>query len=76
MINAINNAGNIKPFLYNDLEYAIFDDYKERQKIKSMLPDSVMSGSGSTYFVLENSRGEKKIIIQNLLKDPMDNLFA
>lgn len=54
MINAINTHADIRPFLYNDLEYAVFDDYKELQKIKSMLPDSIMSGSGSTYFVLEN----------------------
>ena len=70
MINAINNAGSIKPFLYNDLEYAIFDDYKELQKIKSMLPDSVMSGSGSTYFVLENlintELGDEFQVINNL----------
>ena len=54
MIDAINNHTDIKPFLYNDLEYAVFNDYQELQKIKSMLPGSIMSGSGSTYFVLEN----------------------
>jgi 4-diphosphocytidyl-2C-methyl-D-erythritol kinase len=36
------------------LEYAVFDDYKELQFIKSKLPNSIMSGSGSTYFILEN----------------------
>jgi len=54
MINAINNNLDIKPFLYNDLEYAIFDDYNELQYIKSALPKAIMSGSGSTYFILEN----------------------
>lgn len=54
MINAINHQQDIKEFLYNDLEYAIFDDYAELQEIKSKLPNSIMSGSGSTYFVLEN----------------------
>ena len=54
MIDAINNNNDIRPFLYNDLEYAIFDDYKELQYIKSILPNSIMSGSGSTYFILDN----------------------
>lgn len=54
MISAINKNEDIEPFLYNDLEYAIFDDYKEFQEIKTKLPNSIMSGSGSTYFVLGN----------------------
>jgi 4-diphosphocytidyl-2-C-methyl-D-erythritol kinase len=53
MLEAIKNNADIKPYLYNDLEYAIFDDYIELQKIKQALPDSIMSGSGSTYFLLE-----------------------
>ena len=53
MLEAIKNNKDIKPYLYNDLEYAIFDDYKELQEIKQALPNSIMSGSGSTYFVLE-----------------------
>ena len=53
MIVAINNNQDIKPFLYNDLEYAVFDDYRELQDIKQILPNAIMSGSGSTYFVLE-----------------------
>ena len=53
MIEAINNNQDIKPYLYNDLEYAVFDDYKELQKIKKEYPNSIMSGSGSTYFILE-----------------------
>lgn len=36
----------------NDLEWAVIDDYKELQHIKEKYPDSVMSGSGSTYFGL------------------------
>ena len=54
MINALEIGEDIKPYLYNDLEYAIFDDYKELQFIKSKLPNSIMSGSGSTYFILED----------------------
>ena len=54
MIEALKKDNNIKPYLYNDLEYAVFDDYEELQFIKSNLPQSIMSGSGSTYFVLED----------------------
>ena len=53
MVEAIKNNDDIKPFLYNDLEYAIFNDYRELQEIKKILPNAIMSGSGSTYFVLE-----------------------
>lgn len=53
MLDAINSEKSIQEFLYNDLEYAIFDDYKELQLIKQRLPKSIMSGSGSTYFVLD-----------------------
>lgn len=34
----------------NDLEWAVIDDYEELQHIKSRYPNSIMSGSGSTYF--------------------------
>ena len=53
ILDAIEKNNDIKKFLYNDLEYAVFDDYSELQEIKSKLPQSIMSGSGSTYFVLE-----------------------
>ncbi len=58
MIEALEKEEDIKEFLYNDLEYAVFDDYKELQYIKSKLPNSIMSGSGSTYFVLEDVNAE------------------
>lgn len=38
----------------NDLEWALIDDYKELQTIKNIYPDSIMSGSGSTYFIIDN----------------------
>ena len=54
-----NNANSETRKEYvNDLEWAIIDDYKELQYIKSNLPNSVMSGSGSTYFVLEDVKKE------------------
>ncbi len=54
MFIALLDGEDIRPYLYNDLEYAVFDDYKELQSIKSIYPQAIMSGSGSTYFVLEN----------------------
>ncbi len=36
----------------NDLEWAVIDDYRELQHIKSLYPEAIMSGSGSTYFGL------------------------
>jgi len=71
MIEAIKQGADIKEFLYNDLEYAVFDDYKELQSIKKKYPDAVMSGSGSTYFILNPSEitdltGEYQII-ENLV---------
>ncbi len=54
MLEALKGSGDIKEFLYNDLEYAVFDNYPELQFIKSRLPEAIMSGSGSTYFILEN----------------------
>jgi len=59
MIEAIKNNSNIQPFLYNDLEFAIFNDFEELQKIKSNYPNSIMSGSGSTYFILDNIKNCK-----------------
>lgn len=53
MIDCIKNRRDIKPYLYNDLEYAIFDDYKELQYIKNIFSTAIMSGSGSTYFILD-----------------------
>ena len=52
MLKAIDEQKDISQFLYNDLEYAIFEDYKELQTIKSKLPKAIMSGSGSTYFII------------------------
>lgn len=70
MLSAIEHNQDITRFLYNDLEYAIFDDYKELQTIKSKIPESIMSGSGSTYFVLKNIKNtnfdSKYQIINNL----------
>ncbi len=69
MVNALHNKLPIESFLYNDLEYAVFDDYRELQFIKSQIPNAIMSGSGSTYFVLEDVKTtlpENYLVIKNL----------
>lgn len=43
-----------KKLLYNSLEKALFPCYEELRKIKTALNDSLMSGSGSTFFVLKD----------------------
>ena len=42
----------LKNNFFNDLEWAVIDDYPQLQKIKELYPNSMMSGSGSTYFVI------------------------
>ena len=70
MTETIKIGSNIEPFLYNDLEYTVFDDYPELQEIKKQYPNAVMSGSGSTYFILENLQKTKLdrnyLLINNL----------
>lgn len=44
----------MEKFLHNDLEVAVIEDYKELQDIKKEYPKSIMSGSGSTFFTVEN----------------------
>jgi 4-diphosphocytidyl-2-C-methyl-D-erythritol kinase len=70
MLSAISEQKEIKEFLYNDLEYAVFDDYKELQEIKKAYPNAIMSGSGSTFFILENIKenklGSAYLFINNL----------
>ena len=36
----------------NDLEWAVIDTYQELQTIKELYPRSIMSGSGSTYYII------------------------
>ncbi len=43
----------------NDLEWAVIDDYKELQHIKNKYPKAIMTGSGSTYYSLEEKFTEE-----------------
>lgn len=47
-----NKGEKFRSEFINDLEWAVIDDYKELQEIKSRYPKAIMSGSGSTYFGL------------------------
>ena len=71
MSDALKSGKDIKEYTYNDLEYAVFDDYKELQDIKNKYPESIMSGSGSTYFILKNIEkadlGDEYQVINGLL---------
>ncbi len=43
----------------NDLEWAVFEDYEELKHIKNKYPKSIMTGSGSTYYSLEEKFEEE-----------------
>ncbi len=43
-----------KSLIYNSLEKALLNDYKELKEIKTNVKNSLMSGSGSTFFVLND----------------------
>ena len=70
MIQAIQSSTDISSYLYNDLEYAVYDDYEELQFIKEKLPNSIMSGSGSAYFTLNKNIGidfpDEYLVIEGL----------
>jgi len=54
LVEALKSGhADIEEFLHNDLEVAVIDDYKELQEIKMEYPESIMSGSGSTFFALD-----------------------
>lgn len=55
MVDSIKIGTDVRQFLHNDLETAVFDDYEELQTIKRFIPDSIMSGSGSTYFSISET---------------------
>lgn len=53
----------------NDLEWAVIEDYKELQHIKNKYPKSIMTGSGSTYFIIDDKfENEKDYWTSNNLK--------
>lgn len=53
LINLLNKNMFDKALIYNSLEKSLFPDYEILRKIKAKVKGSLMSGSGSTFFVLE-----------------------
>lgn len=70
MTQKLIETGNTKQCLHNDLEVAIINDYKELQEIKHAYPDSIMSGSGSTFFAIDTrfEKSNENYWIKNNLK--------
>ena len=61
-------AKGVKKFV-NDLEWAVIEDYPQLQYIKQKYPKSVMTGSGSTYFMIDgNFENENGYWVKNGLK--------
>ena len=54
LIKLLNKNSFDKSLFYNNLENALFPDYQILREIKSKVKGSLMSGSGSTFFVLED----------------------
>lgn len=42
-----------KTLLYNSFEKVLFENYSELREVKELMPDSLMTGSGAAFFVLE-----------------------
>ena len=70
MVDAIKEGKPINEYLYNDLEQVLLIDYNEFKTIKNSIPNAIMTGSGSTYYVLEKELptklGQDYEIIENL----------
>lgn len=75
MIDNLNKNNNPTKRIVSVLKKIDKQYPNEINKISIQTRRNPKNHSKTTYFVLENSRGEKKIMIQNLLKDPMQNLF-
>lgn len=59
MAELLANGGFDGKLLYNSLENAVIGDYSELREIKTALPNAMMSGSGPTFFVLEEKVNQK-----------------
>ena len=53
----------------NDLEWAVIDDYEELKHIKTTYPEAIMTGSGSAYYIINDTfKNEPDYITINNLK--------
>lgn len=56
MIAELNeDSPKIEKYLHNDLEIALIQDYKQLAQIKEACTNAIMSGSGSTFFQLNEN---------------------
>lgn len=66
---------NITELLYNDLEKVVFEKYQQIKKIKEELllysNNVLMSGSGSTVYVIDSKKVLKKILKEYKQKNPL-----
>ncbi len=72
VIELLKLKKDIRKYICNDLEEGVYNFYTELQNIKHANPNSIMTGSGSTYFVLENkiNRVEDYWFAENLKTIP------
>lgn len=80
MINSLNSGNNPTKRIISVLK-KIEKEYPKEKNIISIknehhYNDKTRRSYTSSYFVLANSKGEKKIPMSSLLKDPSQNLFA
>ena len=57
MAQLLRNSDFSRDLLYNSLENAVIDEYDVLKFIKNAIPGSMMSGSGPTFFVLDEKIG-------------------
>ena len=55
LVKLLNEGKFDKTLLYNSFEIALFPAHKELEVLKKSIKNSLMSGSGSTFFVLEKN---------------------
>ena len=53
LIDLLNENKLDKSLIYNSLESALFPDYEQLREIKTKVKNSLLSGSGPSFFVLE-----------------------
>ena len=78
LANLIKNGLFDETLMYNSLELALLDVYDELAEIKRIYPNSIMSGSGSTFFVFEkidlNLIDQKRFLVFNNLNFVRDGI--
>lgn len=77
LIKALKSEESIIPFLHNDLEIALINDYTGLLEIKKLYPKAIMSGSGSAFFAIEENFSEhKNFWTKNTLKSINSGVYS